>query len=356
MRKIAVVCNYILKLDRVGGMDRFFRLFDEQLKETGCRVDWFFSDYTAFEFYDDLNIYSAKNSSVEKKFLDITASQKYDVVITHFTELCTKFYKETKKKNSESYIIAVDHNPRPLKGFPLKKKIKKRIKSFLYAKYINQFIAVSKYSKQHLMNDFGSKIKSKIQIVYNGLLLNNLIKKEDYNYRGHFIVACHLRKEKGIQHLIKAIKLLENSEQEKIKIDIYGEGPYSDELELLVKTLSLDTAIKFKGSVSNLHETYHQYDYLIHPSLGETFCYSVVESLLCNLPVITTKNAGNVLGLVKNELNGFIFNEKDEDKLALILKNIITNKKRINKIDFELVKLPDLSLNNMVNNHINLLP
>ena len=356
MKRVAVVCNYVLRSDRIGGMDRFFRLFDEQLKAKGYLIDWFFTDYTAFEFYNNLNIYSANNTYVEKKFIEVSINKNYHVVITHFTELCTKFYKEIKNNNANSYIIAVDHNPRPLNGFSLKKKIKKRIKGILYSRYIDKFIAVSKYSKQHLMNDFGSKIKSKIQIVYNGLLLNNLIKKVDYNYRGHFIVACHLRKEKGIQHLIKAIKLLENSEQEKIKIDIYGEGPYSDELELLVKTLSLDTAIKFKGSVSNLHETYHQYDYLIHPSLGETFCYSVVESLLCNLPVITTKNAGNVLGLVKNELNGFIFNEKDEDKLALILKNIITNKKRINKIDFELVKLPDLSLNNMVNNHINLLP
>jgi glycosyltransferase involved in cell wall biosynthesis len=34
------------------------------------------------------------------------------------------------------------------------------------------------------------------------------------------------------------------------------------------------------------------YDYLIHPSHGETFGYTVLESLLSNLPVVTTANQG----------------------------------------------------------------
>ena len=33
--KIAIVCNYVLKPNRIGGMDRFFKLFDEQLNLMG---------------------------------------------------------------------------------------------------------------------------------------------------------------------------------------------------------------------------------------------------------------------------------------------------------------------------------
>ncbi|MEI6864485.1 glycosyltransferase family 4 protein [Flavicella sp.] len=354
MRKAAVVCNYILKRDRIGGMDRFFVLFDEQLKEKGYAVDWFFTDYTTFEFYNKLNIYSANNSSIEKKFLENLSN--YDIIITHFTELCAKFYRDIKVNNPNSYVISVDHNPRPLAGFPLKKRIIKYIKSILYASYIDKFIAVSKYSEEHLVNDFGKRIQKKIVVVYNGILSNNFLEKQSYRYGGRFIVACHLRKEKGIQFLINAIGSLNTFDQKKIKVDIYGEGPYSETLKVLVNELNLETVILFKGSVPNLHEIYYQYDYLIHPSLGETFCYTVVESLLCKLPVITTKCAGNVLGLVKNKRNGFIFEEADKKELTVILSDIINDIRTINKSNFESVILPDLSLSKMVYNHINLLP
>jgi glycosyltransferase involved in cell wall biosynthesis len=156
--------------------------------------------------------------------------------------------------------------------------------------------------------------------------------------------------------LIHAIGCLSKAEQRKIKIDIYGEGPYSDSLNSLVVEKNLADVFCFKGSISNLYEIYHQYDYLIHPSSGETFCYSVVESLLCKLPVITTINAGNVLGLVQNELNGYLFKEEDYKELNEVLKNIINEDKGISKSSFESVNFPDFSLTKMVKEHVNLLP
>ena len=81
MKKIAVICNYVLKPDRIGGMDRFFYLFDKQAKEKGYNLDWYFTDYSIFNFYKNLNIYSANNSSVEQKFLEMSSSNKYDVVL-----------------------------------------------------------------------------------------------------------------------------------------------------------------------------------------------------------------------------------------------------------------------------------
>ena len=38
--KIAIVCNYQLRSDRIGGMDRFFKAFDSKAKEAGYTVDW----------------------------------------------------------------------------------------------------------------------------------------------------------------------------------------------------------------------------------------------------------------------------------------------------------------------------
>ncbi|MCG1036609.1 glycosyltransferase family 4 protein [Polaribacter sargassicola] len=355
-KKVAVVCNYILKPDRIGGMDRFFRLFDEQLKENEYHVDWFFTAYTTFDFYKNLNIYKANHTSVEKKFLEVSCNHNYDIVITHFTELCTKFYKDVKKQNPNSYVVAVDHNPRPLQGYSLKKSLVKKVKSILYSTYINRFIAVSAYSKKHLINDFGLIIKNKITVVYNGIDTKNFISKQNYSFTAKFIVACHLRKEKGLQHLLKALNNLKKTYSGSIIVDVYGEGPYENELRKKTEEFKLSKIVNYKGSVDNLSEIYHQYDYLIHPSLGETFCYSVVEALLCKLPVITTKNAGNVLGLIKEEYNGFLFMEQDINKLTEILKNILTHQIKIEESNFNCIKIPDFTLDNMVKNHLRILP
>ena len=356
--KIAIICNYILLPDRIGGMDHFYQSYNQKLMEKEVEVDWYFTNYTPFEFYKELNIYSANGASVEQLFLTKSVSQKkeYTTIITHFTELCTSFYKECHQLYPKANIVAVDHNPRPLEGFSFKKRIKKRVKSFLYEKYINEFIAVSEYSKKHLINDFGTGIKNKIKIVYNGIDSKNYILKKEYNFKGKFIVACHLREEKGIQYLLRSLSIINKKLLKNITIDIYGEGPYEKDLMKITKDYSLNKVICFNGSVDNLSEIYYRYDYLIHPSLGETFCYSVVEALLCKLPLITTQNSGNVLELIKEAKNGFLFKEKDENKLGEILIEIINKNKGIDFSDFESVTLPDFSLNKMVSEHIKLLP
>jgi len=353
MKKVAVVCNYVLKSDRIGGMDRFFSLFDKQLKEKGYAVDWFFTDYNSFEFYKNLNISSAENSSVEKKFLEVSSIKSYDVIITHFTELCTKFYKELKKENPNLYIIAVDHNPRPLEGFPLKKRIKKRIAGFLYSKYINQFVGVSTYTVNHILNDYGTFLKKKTKVIYNGIDTDVFAKRVLEN-KNKFIVASHLRPSKGIQDLLKSLSYIKTDLLKNVVVDIYGEGAYKEELINLTCKYKLENIVFFKGSSSKLNELFCNYSYMIQPTYMECFSLSILESLSANIPVITTTVGGN-LEVVENNKNGYIYNPGDCKSLSNIIENIITGESNIIKDTSNLI-IREYNLAKMVANHINLLP
>ena len=84
---------------------------------------------------------------------------------------------------------------------------------------------------------------------------------------------------------------------------------------------------------------------------GETYCFSVIESLASGLPVITTKNQGNVLGLIEENRNGFLFEVGKNDELTLILKKIILQEYYVNDFSANNEKIEDLSLENMVENH-----
>lgn len=353
-QKIAIVCNYELLPERVGGMDYFYWLFDKKCKENNIEVHWFFPNKSSHGEYKNLSVFSSNYENVENYFLQNHASNKYSHVITHFIEICTSFFKKLKIV-SNAKVIVVDHNPRPIDGYPLKKIIEKRVKGFLYSQYIDVFVGVSNYSKNQLIKDFGYQIKSKSITIFNGLDKNKFHKKTDYSSQNRFIVASHLRKDKGIQDLILAVSELEKNNHKNFIIDIYGKGYYEDFLKKMIIDFNLQSHFNFKGSVSNLHEIYKDYDYLIHPSHGETFCYSVVESLMSNLPIITTKNQGNVLGFVVDGVNGFLFDESNSKQLKEILESILSKEKCIFKANQNNSEINDLTLENMVENHFKLL-
>ncbi|MBF2708245.1 glycosyltransferase family 4 protein [Flavobacterium soyangense] len=351
--KIAVVCNYALNPNRIGGMDRFYVAYDQRAKELGYSIDWYFLQYEPFAFYSGLTIYSANHQNVESFFLEKVKQEylKYDILVTHFLALCTSFFKKAKASGIQQ-IIAVNHNPRPLEGFSLFKIIKNKMKGVLYSQYIDQFIGVSNYTRKQILKDYGFFLDNKTSVIYNGIATSVFVKRTQEN-SNTFVISSHLRHSKGIQDLIKAVSVLEDAIKNQIQIDVYGEGPYETELVKLTQKDNLEGVIHFKGGSSQLNELLSQYRYLLQPTYMECFSLSILESLAANVPVITTTVGGN-LEIITNGKNGFIFEPKDYLALADILKNIVLGNLKIDK-DVSLRIESDFNLDKMVEGHIQLL-
>ncbi|WP_299550056.1 glycosyltransferase family 4 protein [Seonamhaeicola sp.] len=352
-KQIAVICNYKLLPDRVGGMDYFFWAFDKKCKENNVEVDWFFPNYSNHDSYTDLNIISSKQESAFEVFVLNSLEKDYSLIFTHFVELCTSFYCKLKKQTA-ARVIAVDHNPRPLKGYPLKKRIKKRLKGWLYSKCIDQFIGVSTYTTHEILKDFGSSLEQKTSVIYNGIFIDHIQTNTDRSDKfPKFLVASHLRESKGVQDLIEAVGLLPEPVKSKLTIDVYGEGPYEDVLKARVNALSLTKVFAFKGSVSNLNQIYGQYDYMLQPTHMECFSLSILESLAANVPVITTNVGGNEEAVTHGE-NGYIFKAKDISKLKDIIEDVFSGEKYI-KVNTRTLIEASFSIRNMVENYFKLI-
>jgi glycosyltransferase involved in cell wall biosynthesis len=352
-KKIAIVCNYALNPNRIGGMDRFYVAYDAKAKALGYEVDWYFSNYQPFDFFSGLTIFSANNQNVEQFFLEKVNQEnlKYDVLVTHFLALCTSFFKNAKALGIQK-TIAVDHNPRPLSGFPFSKIIKNKIKGILYARYIDLFVGVSEYTQKHILRDYGSFLSSKTCMIYNGIDTSVFVKRSAEN-KNKFIITSHLRESKGLQDLIKAVSILEKDLKNQMQIDVYGEGPYENELIAMVHDYKLNEIIHFKGGSSQLNELLAKYSFLVQPTYMECFSLSILESLAANVPVITTTVGGN-LEIIENDNNGFIFEPKDYFALVTILKNIVLGNLSINRdVSFQIET--DYNLEKMVENHIQIL-
>ncbi len=351
MRQVAVVCNYRLNPARIGGMDRFFIAFDHNCKSKGFEIKWFFSEGKKFEFYKDLDLHIAGEKELETFILNYHQEIKFDFIITHFIELCTPFFQKL-KSHGKPYIISVDHNPRPILGFPLKKRLKNKLKGRLYAKYIDRFIGVSKYTQEQILNDYGHELHSKSEVIYNGIDIKEYKKRTKENF-GKFIVASHLRPSKGIQDLIKAVSILPQEIKDLLKIDIFGEGPMEQELKEMVKNKKLNNQFYFKGSSPDLPDIYQSYSYMLQPTYMECFSLSILESLASNVPVITTPVGGNTEVIVDGQ-NGFIFEVGNVKELSKIIKAILQEKKAISNSVHTIVE-ENYYLEKMVCDHVALL-
>lgn len=353
---IAAVCNYELLEDRVGGMDYFFWAFNKQCLERNIQIDWFFPSKAEHGDYNKFNIIATEKVSIESSFTNYIKNNttNYTHVITHFLELCTSFFATIKKQLNTS-IIVVDHNPRPLNGYPLIKRIKKKVKGRLYAKHIDQFIGVSNYTSNAILDDFGGFLRPKTKTVYNGVFIDDILPKKSKRAKENpkFLVVSHLRFSKGIQDLIKAVSHLPEELKANLNIDVYGDGPYKKELHELVVLHQLESVFNFKGSSSTLSSTYQHYDYLLQPTHMECFSLSILESLAANIPVITTPVGGNEEVISHNE-NGYIFKTEDITALTVLLQSIITGKKYIKGNTRTLIE-NQFSINLMVKNHLKLL-
>ncbi|MCZ8298041.1 MAG: glycosyltransferase family 4 protein [Flavobacterium sp.] len=350
---IAVVCNYRLMPERVGGMDHFFVQFNQQCLAAGIAVDWYFPNTATHLDYASFSLMAAEPEALETVFLAQLPQKNYRVIFTHFLELCTPFFAQVRQL-SQARIVAVDHNPRPARGYSWKKRLEKRIKGWRYQASIDLFIAVSKAMKRDLISDFGSIPPSKIRVIPNGIDDTRLIQKTDFTPRYHFLTASHLRPEKGLHDLVAAVAQLDRTALPHFQISIFGEGPAAAALQQQVATHQLESIIHFEGSVPTLHQRYHEFDALLHPSHGETFCYAVVEALMANLPVITTRHQGNVLGLVQHGVNGLLFEEGGVDELSHHLKTLLLNPTMLQNGGHRCPEVRQYTLGQMVENYLNI--
>jgi len=179
---------------------------------------------------------------------------------------------------SKSKIYYVLHSPASL--------IPHRYKFIqIKANKFNQlfFIAVSDYVKDDAISYID---ELKIKVIYNGIDFNRFKFSFDYQNRGKIklLTISALEKWKGIQDLICIL----NEDNLKNLFDYYivGDGPYKQELLVLVDKLNLSSSVHFLGSEDRVESLLPNYDIYCNLSEGEAFGLSLIEAMAIGLPAI----------------------------------------------------------------------
>lgn len=188
----------------------------------------------------------------------------------------------------------------------------------VYTKKINKIVTPSNFYKKQLM-EYGIE-DNRIIAIPNFLD----IYKYDIQTRddGYALYFGRLSKEKGILNLVEAFSNIKNQ-----KLYIAGDGPEKESIERIIQTRNLEKNIKILGFLNEkeMQEKIANCKFVVLPSIWYDNCpYSILETLTIGKPVIGS-DIGGIPELVRDKINGLIFEHDNildlEEKMKLLFEN-----------------------------------
>ena len=278
-----------------------------------------------------------------KKGAEIYNEQKFDIFGIHSYP---PFYNDIgglklHKKIKVPYVLEVMH----INGYPKASGFKERVYKILTRLFIKFFAKMAlairvinqKQVPDFLINSGVNKNKIKytpaFYIDFNIFKPLNLEKKYDIVFSGRLV------KNKGINLLLEAIKLIKESQPtaghpqgENVKLIIIGEGPMKKKIQEFIRKNNLQNNIELVGwlpSINDVARIYNQSKLMVMPSFNEGGPRVTLEAMACKTPVITTK-VGIMSDIIEDpstssgQANGLFINWDVKDiknKIMLLLNN-----------------------------------
>lgn len=203
-----------------------------------------------------------------------------------------------------------------------------KIYRFLFNNYLKdcQVISISKSVKNHVEDKL--KVNStNSHLIYNAIP-KKYLKKIKQSEQLNIVFVGRLEKQKSISTLLKSIYVIKKNKPDLFfNVEIIGDGTLRKELENLNYNLKIDDYVQFRGEQKKVDVFYSKADIFILPSIWEGFGIVILEAFRAKVAVI----ASNIEGpseLIKDNVNGLLFEPANEVELAEKLLLLINNAKK----------------------------
>jgi len=175
------------------------------------------------------------------------------------------------------------------------KKNRKRLAWFVYQKYlISKSYCYHVTSNMELFNIRKFGVTGSAVIIPNILLDEFAVLKESMHRddRIKFVFISRIHPKKGLDNFLLALRNLEPQIQQRIQLEIIGDGnlEYLQELNSKTHEYRLHNVVTFLGPKYGIEKfkLLSNADVFILPSFSENFGIVVIEALLSGVPVLTS--------------------------------------------------------------------
>lgn len=182
--------------------------------------------------------------------------------------------------------------------------------------------------------------KKKTRIIYNGIddafisnksekeLLDELNLTENKKLLIGSVGRLHI--DKGYDILLKSFADVYKKNKD-IYLLLIGDGPEKTELEQLSKKLGINEVVCFAGNKKDGGDYIRIMDIFVLPSRTESLPNSLLEAMFIGKPSIAS-NVGGVAEIIKNNVNGLLYDTIDTDNLNQWLEDLILDETKRKKL------------------------
>ena len=177
--------------------------------------------------------------------------------------------------------------------------------------------------------------KQKIKIIYSAIHVfpnrSELKEIKKYENSFNFISVGRFHWMKGYQYTLSALQILLN-ENYKVKYTILSIDEPTDEALYQISDLNIEEHVQILVGLNQnrVFEKMRDSDCLILPSVSEGLANVVLESMSIGLPVLSS-NCGGMGEVIKDNFNGFIFDNRSVNNLIKKMRYIIEIENKIMK-------------------------
>ena len=155
-------------------------------------------------------------------------------------------------------------------------------------------LPVSRYLGRHI-KPYAPRARFRVinNIVDTNIFQLSPVIVKNRNGTKRILMVGRLDPVKGVPYLLKALSLLKTVRTDFF-LDVVGDGKIRKELEATAKALELNSFVRFHGMKprSSVVEYMSRCDFLVLPSLFETFGCVIIEAMACGRPVVATNVGG----------------------------------------------------------------
>lgn len=207
-------------------------------------------------------------------------------------------------------------------------KIFKILDNFTYSRY-SKIVCVSKQVELVLLNWIPSN-KGKTKVIPNAVPIPKFLNPCSVKTYDILFVG-RLTKQKSVEILLKAIKILKNKYSKNLKIAIVGDGELKENLNNLTVELGVNREVKFLGVRKDVKELMVSSKIFVLPSRWEGFGLVIIEAMSNMLPVIAT-SVGGIPELIENGKDGILVPPENPKALARAISNLLENEELREKL------------------------
>ena len=214
-------------------------------------------------------------------------------------------------------------------------------------------VALTQLIKETIVEEYGIK-ESAIPVIYNGVPLENCIRKVSYNI-GETVNLLHIGRYSEQKNHVEMIKAIVNlhSKYQNIRLHLWGDGPLKGTISDLIANNHAANYIIEHGLCDKSYQHFCDADIFLLPSKYAGMPMTLIEAMGTALPIVASK-VGGIPDMIKDSENGLLCSPIAEDIAQKIETLILAPRLREQLGCNAILKANDFTSQKMAEQYLNL--